>query len=193
MWSASTIDTGLTHALGFALARNGEPATYRAVIDAWRSDEDFRRWFDATLGAVPFAAYRWETPPVTAATVSRAFEMMVIDSPELAGPPDLDAFEDHFDARDDEVLAFRNLGGDATLVVPRPAGDEAAYVHLGAFVRRGPLEQRLALWRRVGEVMDRRLGAKPVWLSTAGAGVSWLHVRLDDRPKYYAWAPYRTP
>ena len=39
--------------------------------------------------------------------------------------------------------------------------------------------------------MQRRLSAKPVWLSTAGAGVSWLHVRLDDRPKYYGYAPYR--
>ena len=31
----------------------------------------------------------------------------------------------------------------------------------------------------------------PVWVSTAGAGVSWLHVRLDDRPKYYGYQPYR--
>jgi len=27
--------------------------------------------------------------------------------------------------------------------------------------------------------------------STAGAGVSWLHVRLDDRPKYYGFKPYK--
>jgi Family of unknown function (DUF6940) len=33
--------------------------------------------------------------------------------------------------------------------------------------------------------------AKPVWLSPAGAGVSWLHLRLDDQPKYYGYAPYR--
>ena len=39
--------------------------------------------------------------------------------------------------------------------------------------------------------MARRVGARPVWLSTAGAGVSWLHVRLDDRPKYYGCGPYR--
>ncbi|MFO1021395.1 MAG: hypothetical protein U0903_11970 [Planctomycetales bacterium] len=32
---------------------------------------------------------------------------------------------------------------------------------------------------------------KPVWLSTAGAGVPWLHVHLDDQPKYYSHAPYR--
>jgi hypothetical protein len=39
--------------------------------------------------------------------------------------------------------------------------------------------------------MHQRVSAKPVWLSTAGGGVAWLHVRLDDRPKYYAHAPYR--
>ncbi len=41
--------------------------------------------------------------------------------------------------------------------------------------------------------MLARLNSKPVWLSTAGAGVSWLHVRLDDKPKYYGHAPYRIP
>jgi hypothetical protein len=39
--------------------------------------------------------------------------------------------------------------------------------------------------------MARRVGRQPVWLSTAGAGVAWLHVRLDDRPKYYGHGPYR--
>jgi hypothetical protein len=29
------------------------------------------------------------------------------------------------------------------------------------------------------------------WLSTAGMGVPWLHVRLDDRPKDYGHRPYR--
>jgi hypothetical protein len=89
------------------------------------------------------------------------------------------------------VVAFANLRGDALLVVPCPAGDAGAYGHLAAFVREAPEAQRDALWREVGEAMARRVGARPVWLSTAGAGVSWLHVRLDDRPKYYGHEPYR--
>jgi hypothetical protein len=44
------------------------------------------------------------------------------------------------------------------------------------------VEVRRAL-RRTGE---------PVWLSTNGDGVSWLHVRIDERPKYYTHGPYRT-
>ena len=39
--------------------------------------------------------------------------------------------------------------------------------------------------------MEARIGIQPIWLSTAGMGVPWLHVRLDSRPKYYAFGPYR--
>ena len=33
-------------------------------------------------------------------------------------------------------------------------------------------------------------GDMPLWVSTAGLGVSWLHVRLDARPKYYRHDAY---
>ena len=36
-----------------------------------------------------------------------------------------------------------------------------------------------------------RIGPLPVWLSTAGGGVDWLHMRLDERPKYYRHLPWR--
>jgi hypothetical protein len=44
----------------------------------------------------------------------------------------------------------------------------------------------------VGDAVARRLSSAPLWLSTSGLGVAWLHVRLDERPKYYTHAPYRT-
>jgi len=31
----------------------------------------------------------------------------------------------------------------------------------------------------------------PRWLSTSGLGVSYLHVRIDKRPKYYSFDEYR--
>jgi hypothetical protein len=42
------------------------------------------------------------------------------------------------------------------------------------------------------ENMAERIGEAPVWLSTAGMGVAWLHVRLDSRPTYYGHRPYKT-
>ena len=75
--------------------------------------------------------------------------------------------------------------------MPCPVAEPAAYGHLTSFVRLALEPQRHALWRAIGGAMERRVGAAPVWLSTAEAGLAWLHVRLDDRPKYYAFGPYR--
>ena len=52
-------------------------------------------------------------------------------------------------------------------------------------------EQVRALWRVTAQEMLRSIGERPVWLSTAGGGVAWLHIRLDSRPKYYSFEPYR--
>ena len=41
------------------------------------------------------------------------------------------------------------------------------------------------------EFSDAHLGSQPLWLSTAGGGVDWLHMRLDKRPKYYRHLPWR--
>jgi hypothetical protein len=172
------------------LTWNSWPASFSNVIAAWRDDADFRSFFNQLLADSPYSAFRWETPPVKEATRSRTFEFVLLDSPGLARRPDPQPFADHFQSATDGVVMFRNLGGDAVLIVPCPTADAAVYGHLGAFVRGAPESQRQALWRKVGEAMQQRVSAAPVWLSTAGAGVSWLHVRLDDRPKFYGHQPY---
>ena len=91
------------------------------------------------------------------------------------------------------VSAFANLRGDAMIVVPHPLVAPSAYGHLAAFMRDAPAAQVHALWQRIGLAVQERLNDRPLWLNTAGAGVAWLHVRLDSRPKYYRYAPYRTP
>lgn len=180
--------------LRFVVEHGTTPASFADVLAAWRAGAAFRSTFNAILAEAPFSAFRWETPGVTVATASAPFEFVLLDDPGLARRPDPDAFAEHFRAapKGETVLQFPNLRGDALMVVPRPAADVSAYGHLAAFVRHAPEAQRDALWLAVGEAMARRLSAKPVWLSTAGAGVSWLHVRLDDRPKYYGHEPYRT-
>jgi hypothetical protein len=191
MWSTRSEQLADVCGLRFAVDLDARPATFADVLRGWQEDAGFRGLFNALLAEAPYDAFRWETPPVTNATLARPFEFVLLDSPGLAALPDPDAFAEHFAAAQAGVVTFSNLGGDAILVVPRPVAEPSAYGHLAAFVRLAPESQRQALWQRVGEVMTRRVGVKPVWLSTAGAGVSWLHVRLDDRPKYYGFGPYR--
>jgi hypothetical protein len=191
MWTAQTEELANGDGLRFTLALDSRSAAFDEVYRRWRDDADFRSLFNALLADAPYTAFRWETPAVTSATVMRPFECVLLDSPGLARHPDPQAFAEHFAGAAGEVVSFTNLGGDAVLVVPCPVAEVSAYGHLAAFVRRAPERQRQALWRAVGEAMSLRVGTKPVWLSTAGAGVSWLHVRLDDRPKYYGYGPYK--
>lgn len=139
---------------------------------------------------MPFDGYCWECRPVSQAMVSRPFECVFVVSPALVRlPPDPRDFSGHFRV-DESVATFANLGGDATLVAPAPGPRETDYSHLASFTATAPLAQQDALWRAVGEAMRRGIGLKPVWLSTAGLGVAWLHVRLDSRPKYYRHRAY---
>ncbi|AMV21050.1 DUF6940 family protein [Planctomyces sp. SH-PL14] len=191
MWTSRSEELPSHRGLRLALDLESRPATVMEVLRGWREEAGFRTWFNGLLAAVPFAEFRWETPAVTTDTVSRPFECVVLDAPGLARTPDPQAFSEHFAGAEEDVVAIPNLSGDAILVVPCPVADQSAYGHLAAFVRQAPTDQRDALWRLVGETTARRIGTRPVWLSTAGAGVSWLHVRLDERPKYYGFAPYR--
>jgi hypothetical protein len=193
MWASTSKTLAEGRGFRFTLSLGSSPVSYLEVLSRWRLDADFRSYFNTLLASCPFSAFRWETPALTHTTAQRQFEFVLLNSPELDREPDSDAFASYFrDTQADQlVVEFPNLRGDATLVVPSPKSDPSSYGHIAAFVRAAPELQRQALWERVGQTMERRLNAQPVWLSTAGAGVSWLHVRLDNRPKYYGHEPYR--
>jgi len=191
LWTHTRHDLPDGRGLRFELQRAGARASWVEVLHGWKSNAELRELCTRMLAGVPYTALRWETPAVSSTTAGKPFECVVLDSPRLDRRPDPGAFAEHFEDDGPSVVRFANLGRDAIMVVPRPDGPPGAYGHLAAFLRRGPPEQRDALWQCVAEAMLERLGPKPVWLSTAGAGVAWLHVRLDDRPKYYGHGPYR--
>ena len=168
---------------------DGSVLAFDDVVARWRSSEAFRASWSDGFRDVPFAAYCWECPPVTRATLGRAFECVIVDSPMLARTAaEPDAFREHFGPERD-VVAFDSLGRDARLVAPCPAG-RGDFAHLSGFLATASPGHVSALWQAVGDAVTARVGASPLWLSTAGLGVAWLHVRLDSRPKYYRHRPY---
>ena len=55
------------------------------------------------------------------------------------------------------------------------------------------LGQTLAAEVLPGQSGKDKIGSdRAVWVNTEGSGVYWLHVRIDSRPKYYHFAPYRS-
>lgn len=192
MWSSRTTQLSNDRIVKFAIDVGSSPISYADVLTRWQNDVKFRHFFIGLLVGSPFSAFRWETPPVTIATANRPFEFVLLDSPYLACRPDPSAFAEYFTAAaQGGIVEFPNLGNDAIMIAPCPDDSQSDYGHLAVYLRNSSESQQHSLWQLVGAAMQRRLSTKPVWLSTAGGGIAWLHVRLDDLPKYYGYAPYR--
>lgn len=178
----------------FSLLSNSKALTVGQVFELWGNDAAFGLFFTQTLAATSFAAFRWETPATSASVLDQPYEFVLIAAPELnQRRTDRLAFGEHFRAASAQqsIISFDNLGGDATLVVPLPQTTDKAYNHLAVFLREAPAAQKAELWRTVSSVLTRKVSSQPLWLSTAGGGVAWLHVRIDSHPKYYHYQPYQ--
>ena len=167
--------------------------TFREVLEGWEKSRDCRRFFTDLIAAGEFRGLTWETPSLSNTSLSKRFEFVITDSPLLVSAGiDPKPFAEHFrsQAEDESVLIFPNLGGDALLVVPRQIGEAKHYGHLASFLRGAPEEQRVRFWQQMAKATRQRLGERPIWLSTAGLGVNWLHGRVCKTPKYYRHRGY---
>jgi len=172
----------------YSILINGEYLSFIKALRLFQTDKNFCEFYIGILDSLEFSSYRWETPKLTIDSKDQNFEFVVLQDLSLIGKLDSAAYREFFD--ESHVVTFPNLGRDASLIVPCPVGNND-YGHLAAFIKNAPEEQKLAFWKQVGIAMLDRLSEKPVWLNTAGAGVPWLHLRLDDRPKYYRYKPYQ--
>lgn len=177
----------------YRVSHEGDPLTYADVIDRWQKDAVFQDYFTSLLVESPYAGFRWETPSLTTETAHRTFEFVLVNAAGFARrTTDRNTYARYFKDTDEDhgVVSFENLRGDAMLVVPSPRTDQDVYGHLAAFVRGAPRDQVRSLWRVLGRNVAARLSRRPLWVSTAGGGVAWLHVRIDSRPKYYSYRDY---
>ena len=177
----------------FEILRDGSRVSFDELFTLLETDPEFGAWYTAVLSKAEFESFFWEHPPISTSNCQAAAEFVLVNGPALAQlRPDPDSFRSQFQRdRNQDVLTFPNLGGDAVLVVPRPLGPPAAYAHLAAFVRQAPRPQVQCLWQQVGRALRDNVTTQPRWLSTAGMGVPWVHIRIDSYPKYYRFSPYK--
>ena len=183
--SPSTIQASVTN--------GGRLLSFQEVLSLWSENGDFAQAWTGFLAGIPFAAYCWETPPLTATMQDKDFQCVFVESPALVGAEqEPEPFTEHFRSAspDKYAVRFESLGRDAVLIAPCPRDREVSYAHLAAFVRSASLNAAVELWRLVASAVESKIGDLPLWLSTAGLGVIWLHVRVDSRPKYYRHRAY---
>lgn len=183
--------------------REFDEVNYSLFVHLLKSEnKDFLKVFCESLNNATdeFSAYFWECIPVSQRTINKKFEFVVTKSEALnKTTQDSSSFAEHLaklNAYRDSFISFPNKNKDAVLVIPAfVAGKTKAldYKNISQFTKNAPLKQQSKFWQEVAHQLEARLeDGAPCWLSTHGLGVPFLHVQIDDKPKYYTFEEYKT-
>lgn len=192
LYSAECISTDNGNTRRYFLTVDGKHLSYLELLEHWEKDNNFLEFFLSLFKQSGFESYVWETLPVCNELLNQQYEFAIIKQQQSLSEPDYRTFKDYFDpkAPNSGVLAFPNLGNDAVLIVPSPLKEQANYSGLAEFFVHAPAHQQYALFRILAREIRLKLSDQKIWVSVAGGGVSWLHVRIDTSPKYYRYQPY---
>lgn len=186
--------------------------TRNVTVEEWvqsmlTCNETLHAFLDV-LRQTPFDGFFFETRPVNATTVkTKPFEFVLVDAPDLyqfatgkASPRKFAEPLANCTAHDlDTACVFVSLHADTTLVSPQPPTDTALlphYSNLASFCRlQAPRRVVHTVWQLALQTyllaVTKTNHHNNIWLSTAGMGVPWLHLRIAQRPRYYTYASFR--
>jgi hypothetical protein len=175
----------------YIITQNGRVITVGEAVNLLCTSKEFRIFFIELLQSISHEAYFWEVRPISIDTNSQKFEFVIVNAPSLSKiNADNAPFIKYFNQYT-HVTSFFNLNKDAKLIVPIGIGNLNQYSHIANFVRYAPLEQVEIFWQKVGEEIHNSIERVEKWVSTSGLGVHWLHLRIDTKPKYYSYQPYK--
>lgn len=190
-WTISIEEIEENKILKYKIIHKDESISFSSFIDHLKTSVQFRFFFSQLLAQSKFSAYFWEVKPICYDDTNQQFEFVIINSKSLTNiKSNKSSFENYLQTQK-EVVSFKNLRKDATLVVPTESVSKEIYGHLAAFVRNAPRNQVDEFWKMVAIEYSNLLVKKPTWLSTHCLGVHWLHIRIDSIPKYYHYHEYR--
>jgi len=173
--------------------RNKVEITWRKFISLCKANNlSFVIIIKEAILRTKFETIYFNCPPVTKADLDQVFNVAILNAPALRSvTTDVHTFADKF-IDQNMVTSFENLNGDCLMVCPVPLEDqpEEIYSSLGPFIRSARIEQQIAFWGLVASDLETVISIRKVWMNTAGTGVSFLHLRLDSRPKYYEYRKF---
>jgi hypothetical protein len=179
--------------------------TWTEVIEAWQHREDFQAMFSKFLRTSPFKDFFFEMKPVSRYSQGDFCEFVLVNAKSnfkrMSASPK--SFAEHLEKarRNSKHFAtFLSLSKDSMLIAPRDLSNNRkppqCYLNIARFSRHCATHQVDELWRVLGKQLSILLASSPlhtpVWVSTSGLAVPWLHMRFDRIPKYYTHTPYKT-
>lgn len=196
----------------FAALHGGNPVSVDTWIDLLSSPAEIVKFVGVVKEAsVDYPAFFFETKGVSPKTLTKPFEFVLVKSKHLerfvqGRGHDFDVFAEYLNDdnsassnnADRSSVSFFNLDRTSKLIAPKAIQrSKSIYSHLGIFQRNASKEEIIEFWQLVGKEYRKSLdeseiigGGKTLWLSTSGTGVAWLHMRIDDRPKYYTFRDF---
>jgi len=170
--------------------------TNRQVLKLIETDREFLNFMIEKLKNANMDGYFWEVKPISPANLDGYFEYALIQTDKFEDvQADRKPFIKYLNKCRRLSTMFKNLSGDATLVIPCDKDPEGPpsdkYAHLASFVRKADMEQVRDVFMRAFSIVSTMVaeGAK-VYVSTHGLGVHWVHIRLEKTPKYYTYKDY---
>ena len=170
----------------FAIHQANQNLSFREVFQKWQEEEAFIHFYQKSLLQFGFEAFFWEHPALTTELLEKDYECAVRKSKSLQKRMQDEApFKEYLD-QPQNYVEIPNRKKDSLLIIPTHLGDTVNHTHFGKFIQTVPAPQLVQLFQKIGFLALERIHTEtPLWLSTAGLGVSWLHIRFDQRPKYY--------
>ncbi len=175
----------------YKIKHGNKSLTYNQVLDYWETDIGFADFYISIFRKCGYYSYVWESPPLSSTSLDQEYEFVIINAPISSDNPDSKTYKPYFSLKEnDGIVCFPNLGNDALLIVPSPVRKYSNYSNLANFFKEATREQQRSIWKVTARKIKENLSDKPTWVSVAGGGISWLHIRLDTIPKYYRYLKY---
>lgn len=181
----------LEDTIKYKIENQNQVLCFKTVIDLLINSSEFRLELSQVLKQSKFEGFYLEVKPCSTATLENDFEFVTVFGRHFGEfSMDVESFKEHF-IDEEKTLSFKNRRGNSELIVPNNINPECNYAHLAVFLRTATNDEIDDFWKTIGLSYSKSINDKPVWLSTSGLGVHWLHMRIDQKPKYYRYSSFK--
>jgi hypothetical protein len=81
------------------------------------------------------------------------------------------------------VISFLSNSGNR-LVIPMPQNNKN-FATIQLFMQNAENQQKIAFWKKAGEIIKEEALKSNIYISTHGRGVPYFHLRIEKNPTYY--------
>lgn len=165
-----------------------------------QQQNDFKESFINILRTFKkFKYYFIEFPSCSFFSHNICFQFVIINADHTSlktHVADFSDFQEYHTKKNEYIIQFPSLSKDSLLIVPVPLKgiNIENYSSISPFMKFANKKQIYEIWTKVSQALIRSLQTdknKSFWLSTSGLAVPWLHIRIDTKPKYYHYQPFK--